>query len=119
MLNDRDQKRLNNIQAYCTKINNTLKRLNYNYEEFISDVDMQQSISFSIAQIGEIARSLSEDFTEKTEHLVPWHSIVGFRNVIIHEYNSEIFDLEVVWQTANKDIVNLSESIKRLLSTDL
>ena len=39
----------------------------------------------NLAVVGEAARSLPDDF--KQEHAdIPWASIVGLRNVVVHEY---------------------------------
>ena len=55
MLNEKDLNRLKNILIYCDRIDKTLIRMNNDYETFSNDLDFQQSISFSIAQIGELA----------------------------------------------------------------
>ena len=56
-----DLQRLSRIRDYCELIEATVKRFGGTYEHFAGDVDFQQSISFSILQIGELAGSLSED----------------------------------------------------------
>ena len=105
--NERDIKRIEGIIDYCNKVERTLQRLSNDYDNFINDEDLQQSISFSLAQIGELANSLSAGFKNETQSDIPWHSIVSFRNMIVHEYNREIFDIDVVWQTAVNDLSDL------------
>ncbi|MCL4250494.1 MAG: DUF86 domain-containing protein [Anaerolineae bacterium] len=72
---------------------------------------LQSAVIRELQVIGEAARLLSEE--AKTTHSeIPWHTISGMRNRLIHAY----FDvrLDVVWQTVNDDIlplVTLLESV--------
>ena len=102
--NERDINRLKDIIRYCDKIDKTLERLKYDHEDFLYDEDLQQSISFSLAQIGELCRHVSDEYKSETSNKIPWQSIVSFRNMIAHEYNRAIFDIDVVWQTATSDV---------------
>ena len=50
----------------------------------------------------------------KKDPLIPWNKIVGMRNVLIHEYDS--IDLDLVWETIQRDIPILEGYIKSIPS---
>ncbi|MCI2049509.1 MAG: DUF86 domain-containing protein [Lachnospiraceae bacterium] len=68
----------------------------------MTDEDYQQSISFSVLQIGELVNGLSEEFKSLTANKMPWNQIRGMRNVVAHGYGS--INLERVWVTVQTDI---------------
>ena len=78
-----------------------------------SDVtETHYAVVRSLETIGEAASKLSDGL--KDDYLqVPWISIVGMRNKIIHEYMS--VDYEVVWETIKSDLPKLREVVEILL----
>lgn len=104
--NRRDENYLNVLIQYCDKIESTIGRLNYDKNNFIRDYDFQQSICFSLSQIGETVNKLSGEFKNEYNK-VPWNAIKGMRNMIVHEYG--IINLNTVWETAISDIVELKK----------
>jgi uncharacterized protein with HEPN domain len=67
------------------------------YETFLSDRIMQLACERAIQNIGEAARRLSP--TVKQAHPeIPWASIIGQRNVIVHQY--EDIDYDMIWNVA-------------------
>lgn len=62
--------------------------------------------------IGEAARALSEDVRARAPG-IPWHKIVGMRNVLVHGYFH--IDTDIVWETATRDLPALKPGIERLL----
>ena len=68
----------------------------------MSDDDYQKSVSFSIMQIGELSNGLSEGYRKETSDAIPWVSIRGMRNIVVHDYGS--IDIKIVWKTAREDV---------------
>jgi uncharacterized protein with HEPN domain len=82
-------------------------------EEFFNSTEKQDAVYRRLAVIGEAANRLPDEFRNQYPQ-VPWHKIVGMRNVLIHEYDS--IDLERVWETIQKDIAKLEDYLKSIPS---
>lgn len=100
-----DEQRLEHILDYCNRIEKTVARYGRSYELFLSDMDYQQSIAFSIFQIGELSGHLSPEFREATSSEIPWVVIKAMRNIVVHSYNH--VNLDTLWDTALHDIPSL------------
>ena len=61
--------------------------------------------------IGEAAKRLSPDFRGAHPE-VPWKSIAGLRDILVHEYDT--VDLEEVWRTVQADLPKLIAFAERL-----
>jgi uncharacterized protein with HEPN domain len=82
-------------------------------EDFFSSAEKQDAVFRRLELIGEAANRLPHEFRNQYS-LIPWYKIVGMRNVLIHEYDS--IDLDRVWETIKRDIPELEEYIKSILS---
>jgi len=67
----------------------------------------------SLLNIGELASKLPDGFT-KEHSQIPWHLMVGMRNVAAHGYHT--MNLEVVRGTAQTSIPELVDLIKGILA---
>jgi uncharacterized protein with HEPN domain len=45
---------------------------------------------------------------------VPWHKIIGMRNVLVHGYFE--IDTDIVWDAATRDAPALKPALERLLA---
>lgn len=83
-------------------------------EDFYKDLLCQDAVVRRIEIIGEAARRISAETKRKYPQL-PWKSMIGMRNLVIHEYDS--VDLDVVWDVVQKDLpILISELEKVILS---
>ena len=80
-------------------------------EDFFSSTEKQDAVYRRLEVIGEAANRLPDEFRNQYS-LIPWHKIVGMRNVLIHEYDS--IDLDRVWETIQRDIPTLEKHIKSI-----
>ena len=80
----RDIEQLIKIHEFCVAIENTIDRYGNESSIFMEDPDYQNSVSFNIMQIGEIANAISEEFKSATEHEQSWKAIKGMRNLFAH-----------------------------------
>lgn len=60
--NERDTLAVRRILKYCDRISRYLNRFENDYEQFLTDEMLQDSVCMSISQIGENAKRLSEEF---------------------------------------------------------
>ena len=82
------------------------------FENFIKQDMFFDALVRELEIIGEAANNLSEDF--QGEHPdIPWERIIGMRNQLIHGYFT--LDLQIVWDTLQKDVPKLKEQIKKLI----
>lgn len=77
---------------------------NVNIDDFSSDEVLQDSMMFRLIQISENSIKLSEEYKESRKD-IPWRSISGLRNRIVHDYGN--VDFRVVFDTLTKDIPDL------------
>ncbi len=82
------------------------------YSDFLKDEKTQDAIMFNFVIMGEAANRISNEFQEKHPE-IPWSSIIGTRNVIVHGYDQ--IKLQIVWDTIHKDIPSLKKSLTALI----
>ncbi len=68
---------------------------------FLSTPMMQDAVIRQLEIIGEATKMLSLNFREQRPN-IPWRSIAGMRDKLIHQYFG--VDIDMVWQTAIDDI---------------
>jgi uncharacterized protein with HEPN domain len=85
------------------------------WSQFVNDDQFQSSIMHKLTIIGEAASKLPAEFCARYPG-VEWGDIVGFRNIIVHEYFSVRWP--VVWATATRDAPALRQRIEEILSRE-
>jgi uncharacterized protein with HEPN domain len=84
---------------------------NMSYEELEKDRKTVQAITRDIEIIGEAASKLTDNFREQYSD-IPWGSIIGMRNWLIHGYFN--IDSEHIWGTVKNDIPDLVSKLKKI-----
>ena len=114
----RDLTILLNIAGYCKKIEATINRIEANYDKYMENYEVKDSIAMEILQIGELANHLSDEFKEKNQKEINWNEIRGMRNRFVHGYgemdNGKIFDtavndIPVLFKFVSKEIEKFKE----------
>ncbi|HAB51942.1 MAG: hypothetical protein A2315_04675 [Ignavibacteria bacterium RIFOXYB2_FULL_35_12] len=82
-------------------------------EEFFTNKKTKDAVVRNFEIIGEAANKLSRELKENNRQ-VDWQGIIGFRNVIVHDYFG--VDYEVVWNIKNNHLPKLKEEIGRLIN---
>ncbi len=83
--------------AQCTK------------DEFVDNVQLQDSVIRRLLIIAEAARRVSEA-TRQTLPNVSWQEINGIRNRLVHEYDD--VNLNIIWDVVQSEIPHLIEELK-------
>ena len=85
---------------------------NISFEAFEKDRKTIDAVIRNFEIIGEASNKLPEEFTKKYPD-VPWRSIIGLRNVLIHDYLG--VDIKAVWGNLKQELPHLKEQIKSIL----
>ena len=80
--------------------------------EFLEDKKTMTACAFSVSQIGEIVKEISEDVQSKYMD-IPWIAMKGMRNKIVHDY--ENVDSAVLWGTIEKSLPELKIKLEKIL----
>ena len=110
---DKDINIIKHILEHIENIFKSQERFGGDISVFISDRDYFNSVCMSLLQIGELSHHLTSEFI-KAHADIPWKNIIGLRNVVVHGYGQ--LDIETVWTTVIKDIPDLYQKCKLLLS---
>lgn len=82
------------------------------YNDFIHSKLLQSAVARQLVIIGEAARRVTTEFQE--EHpAIPWRSMIGLRNILVHEYGEVREDR--VWLIATTRVPELIELIAPLI----
>ena len=90
---------LSEILASMEKIERYIAGISY--EDFIRNEQLIDAVERNVEKIGEAAAAIPDEI-RKQHPEVPWKTIVGLRNKVIHHYFA--VDHEVIWQIATKNI---------------
>jgi uncharacterized protein with HEPN domain len=81
-------------------------------DEFFENSMVQDAVIRQLEIIGEAAKRISES-TRAKEPDIPWNSIAGMRNKLIHDYFG--VDLSTIWVTIKEDLDPLKRAVQRML----
>ncbi len=93
---------LSNIEKYAAR----------GERAFCEEELIQVWIIYYIQVAGEAANQLS-DYFKRNHTDIPWKSIIGMRNVLVHQYFG--LDLGEIWDTVTNDLPLLKAMIQELL----
>ena len=110
MLIVKDKRIIQLIIEHCLTIESVVSTLDK--QQFENDTILKNSVCFDVLQIGELAKSLSDDFISKYDQM-PWKDIKGMRDWVVHGYHK--IEISRVWKTATEDIKPLREYCELVL----
>ncbi|MHB2155178.1 HepT-like ribonuclease domain-containing protein [Calditrichota bacterium GD2] len=105
---------LNDILDSIIKIKTFLKDVDYPI--FQKDVKTQYAVIRALEIIGEASKKIPQEVKDNYSW-IPWRFMAGMRDKLIHDYFG--IDIQVIWNTATKDILKLEEEIKNMVSSYL
>lgn len=84
-------------------------------KDFLDDKKTITACAFTVSQIGELVKEITDEVMKKYYN-IPWNSIKGMRNRIIHDY--ENVDLSVLWGTIKESLPELKGQLKDIIIND-
>ena len=84
-------------------------------ESFLENRSTQYAVILQFIIIGEAASKMPRMIRERYSD-IDWKAIVGFRNILVHQYFS--LDLGLIWLAATDHVVTLRERIRDILDTE-
>ena len=85
-------------------------------EQFLANEEKQSAAAFDISTIGESAANISEEF--QTAHPeIPWAKMRGMRNRLVHIFDYEQINYDIVWEVATISLPELEPKIRAALAT--
>jgi uncharacterized protein with HEPN domain len=82
-------------------------------ERFLADKKTKDAVVRNFEIIGEAANKLSKGIKESNQH-IDWAGLIGFRNVIVHDYFG--IDYDVVWNIKTDNLPKLKNDIRHLIN---
>ena len=110
-MNEDDRLRLQHMRDFAREVQSFIA--GETRQSLDQDVRLVRALSMSIGIIGEAAANLTTEFRD-TSPEIPWRSIIGMRNFLIHAYFN--VDLDILWNTASISILQLLQQLETLLS---
>jgi uncharacterized protein with HEPN domain len=87
--------------------------VNFEYADFTKDKKTQYAVIRALEVIGEASKNIPKK-TRELYPQIPWRSMAGMRDKLIHEYFG--VDLEVVWNTATDKILALEDDVEEIIA---
>jgi uncharacterized protein with HEPN domain len=85
------------------------------WDRFASERMVRSAVIHELQTIGEAVARISSELKQRHPD-IPWDDIVGFRNVVVHEYFG--VNMKIVWNTAQHDAPAIRNLIANVLKAE-
>jgi uncharacterized protein with HEPN domain len=82
------------------------------YETFLADTKTQDAVTRNLEIIGEAVRKLSDELRDAHPN-IPWRSMSGLRDRLIHDYFGVNFD--IVWEIASHELPQVVPELEKIV----
>lgn len=83
------------------------------YDQFLADLKTQDAVIRALEVVGEATKRLSSALREQNASL-PWKSMAGARDKLIHDYFG--VNLDVVWQIVTEELPSVARQLEKILA---
>lgn len=108
-----DSLRLNHINDAILCIESFVNEISF--DNFLKNELVTSAVIRKLEIIGEASNHLSVTLKDKYSE-IDWQQIIGFRNIIAHEYF--IVDNELVWEVIQNDLPAFKKVIAKILKEE-
>ena len=85
-------------------------------DDFLYDEVLQSAASFEVSTIGESAARISEELQAKHPE-IPWGKMRGLRNRLVHIFDYEQIDYDILWTVAVAELPGLEAGLRKVLTS--
>jgi uncharacterized protein with HEPN domain len=85
-------------------------------DDLVHDAQLQDAVLHCFLILGEAAAQVTQQTKDRHPQL-PWRSMVGIRNHIVHGYTR--LDLGIIWETATNDLPSLIVELLKIVPPEL
>ncbi len=101
---------------YIDDIQDSIKQIEkyiqgYTFEQFVADRKTQDAVVRNLEIMGEAAKHISIGLRKRHSE-IPWKSLAGVRDRIVHDYFG--INYEMIWQIVTKELPGLDANLKNV-----
>ena len=104
-----DKSRIEHMIEHSRRILTMLQDISA--EQFYASQTLIEAVSFNFAVLGEAASKVSAELRNRYPS-IPWRTITGMRNFLIHEYVK--IQPQYLWETAQNDLPPLLADLEEI-----
>lgn len=86
---------------------------NLSFDEFMNDQKTKDAVVRNFEIIGEAANKFPKIFQDQNKQ-IDWPGIIGFRNILIHDYFG--IDFEIIWKIKCENLPKLGSDVNLILN---
>jgi len=79
----RDAQRIDHMLGFVRRCRQILEGVDSS--AYLASLGLQEQVELNMLHLGEVAARISDDVKEAHPE-IPWHEMVGMRNILVHEY---------------------------------
>jgi len=79
----RDAQRIDHMLGFVRRCRQILEGVDSS--AYLASLGLQEQVELNLLHLGEVAARISDDVKEAHPE-IPWHEMVGMRNILVHEY---------------------------------
>ena len=79
----RDAQRIDHMLGFVRRCRQIIEGIDSSV--YLASLGLQEQVELNMLHLGEVAARISDDIKESHPE-IPWHEMVGMRNILVHEY---------------------------------